>query len=132
MAAKKKWITYGVAGALGLTLVGGAAAATAATMNLQTADGVVPGGPLIGPGKDVLDRTSLQLRVTDTSASIVTAPSAAPSPTASVPSATSAPAASAASAPAQGSAPSIASPVTPVSPASPVSAVSAPTPVPPP
>ena len=73
---KKKWITYGVAGALGLTLIGGAAAATAANMDLRTGDGaVVPGGPVVGSG-DVLDRDKVKLRVTDTSASVVSVASA--------------------------------------------------------
>ncbi len=107
---KKKWVTFGVAGAIGLTIVGGAAAATAANMNLQGDDGsVIPGGPVVGNDNGVLDRGGVQMRVTDTSASVVSAPT---STSASVV--------------------SIASPVTPVAPPSPISAVSAPTPVAPP
>lgn len=85
MSEKKKWLAYGVAGALGLTLVGGAAAATAANMDLRTGSGsVVPGGPVVGPSGGVLDRDGVQMRVTDTSASVISspspvAPSAAPS-----------------------------------------------------
>jgi hypothetical protein len=109
---RKKWITYGVAGAVGLTIVGGAAAATAAGMSLRTTDGtVVPGGPLVGQNNGVLDRPGLQLRVTDTSASVVSSPSPTASPSPSI---------------------SVASPTTPASPASAVSVVSAATPVPPP
>jgi len=84
MLNKKKWVTYGVAGALGLTLVGGAAAATAANMDLRTGDdSVVPGGPVVGSSGNVLDRDKLELRVTDTSASVVSAPSR-PSPASAV------------------------------------------------
>lgn len=107
---KKKWVTYGVAGAIGLTIVGGAAAATAAGMSLRTTDGtVVPGGPLVGQNNGVLDQPGLQLRVTDTSATVMSSPSPSPSPSVSV-----------------------ASPATPASPVSAVSVVSAATPVPPP
>ncbi|WP_404434435.1 hypothetical protein LG299_07405 [Microbacterium lacus] len=107
---KKKWVTFGVAGAVGLTIVGGAAAATAANMNLQGNDGsVVPGGPVVGTNNGVLDRGGVQMRVTDTSASVVSAPTS-----------TSA------------SGISIASPVTPASPTSSLSVVSASTPVAPP
>lgn len=92
MLNKKKWITYGVAGAVGLTLVGGAAAATAASMDLRTGSGaVVPGGPVVGSSGNVLDRDGLQLRVTDTSVSVVSSPSPTASPTASAPSVASAP-----------------------------------------
>ncbi|MFB8388392.1 hypothetical protein ACFC3F_14740 [Microbacterium sp. NPDC055910] len=76
MNKKKKWITYGVAGALGLSLVGGAAAATAANMDLRTGDGsVVPGGPVVGSSGDVLDRDTVKMRATDTSASVISTPS---------------------------------------------------------
>lgn len=106
---KKKWVTFGVAGAIGLTIVGGAAAATAANMNLQSTNGsVIPGGPVVGTNNGVLDRGGVQMRVTNTSASVVSAPTSTSS-----------------------SVVSIASPVTPVAP-SPLSAVSAPTPVAPP
>ena len=106
---KKKWVTFGVAGAIGLTIVGGAAAATAANMNLQSTNGsVIPGGPVVGPNNGVLDRGGVQMRVTNTSATVVSAPTSTSS-----------------------SVVSIASPVTPVAP-SPLSAVSAPTPVAPP
>lgn len=109
MAQKKKWLTYGIAGAMGLTLVGGAAAATAASMNLQSTDGAtVPGGAIVGPGGSVLDRTGVQMSVTDTSATVVSATSPTPSPT------------------------SVPSPASPAAPSSTVSVVSAPTPVPPP
>lgn len=97
MSEKKKWIAYGVAGALGLTLVGGAAAATAANMDLRTGSGsIVPGGPVVGPSGGVLDRDGVQMRVTDTSASIISspspvAPSVAPAPAASAVSVVSAP-----------------------------------------
>lgn len=79
MITNKKWMVYGVAGAVGLSLVGGAAAATAASMNLNTTDGsVVPGGPVVGnSGKSVLGGDGVQLRVSDTSASVVTSASAA-------------------------------------------------------
>ncbi|MFC8680041.1 hypothetical protein ACFT30_00875 [Microbacterium ureisolvens] len=108
MMSKKKWIGFGVAGAVGLTLVGGAAAATAATMNLQTSDGtVIPGGALVGPQGKTIDPAGVTLRVTDTSASVVTAVSPAPSP-------------------------AVPSPATAASPVSPVTAVSAATPVSPP
>lgn len=77
MAISKKWITYGIAGVVGLSLVGGAAAATAANMDLQTDDGaVVPGGSVAGKKGDVLDRPGgVELRVTDTSVSVISAPS---------------------------------------------------------
>lgn len=109
MNDKKKWLTYGIAGALGLTLVGGAAAATAASMNLQSTDGsTVPGGSIVGPGGSVLDRTGVQMSVTDNSATVVSAISPTPSPT------------------------TVPSPASPPAPSSTVSVVSAPTPVPPP
>ena len=61
-------------------------------MNLQTTDGrVIPGGPLVGPKGDVLDRPGLQLRVSDTSVSVVPAPSATPSPAVAPPVVPSAP-----------------------------------------
>lgn len=108
MVTRKKWVSFGVAGAVGLTIVGGAAAATAASMSLHTTDGsIVPGGPVVGPNGNVLDRPGLQLRVTDTSVSVVSAPSATP-------------------------APSVVPPVAPSPSLSQVSAVSAPSPVPPP
>ncbi|MDN3497532.1 hypothetical protein QL996_16445, partial [Planococcus sp. APC 4015] len=97
MLEKKKWVAYGVAGALGLTLVGGAAAATAANMDLRTGSGsIVPGGPVVGPSGGVLDRDGVQMRVTDTSASIISSPSpvaptVAPAPAASAVSVVSAP-----------------------------------------
>ncbi|GAA1916427.1 hypothetical protein GCM10009775_06110 [Microbacterium aoyamense] len=123
MLNKKKWITYGVAGAVGLTLVGGAAAATAANMDLRTGSGsVVPGGPVVGSGGDVLDRGGLQLRVTDTSASVISSPSPTAPPVASAASV-----ASVASAPSQ---PSVVSAPSPVAPA-PAPAAPAPAPAPP-
>lgn len=103
---KKKWITYGIAGVVGLALVGGAAAATAANMDLQTDDGsVVPGGPVVGKKGDVIDRPGgVVLNETDTSVSVVSAPSSTQAPDVSAVSV-----ASAVSAPSAQSAQSVAS-----------------------
>lgn len=74
---RKKWMAFGVAGAVGITVLGGAAAATAANLSLRSTDGaVVPGGPVTGPGGGVLDRTGLQLRVNGSSVSVVSSASA--------------------------------------------------------
>ncbi|SIT67733.1 hypothetical protein [Microbacterium sp. RU33B] len=136
----KKWMTYGTIGAVGLVVLGGGAAAVASTMDLRSADGtVLPGGSIDDRG-GVLDRSGLQLRVTDTSVSVVTSPStsavasvaSAPDPVSaasavSAPSvvAPPAPAAPAPAPPAPAPAPVYDSPASPASPASPVSAVSA-------
>jgi len=72
--AGRSWVRYGVAGAVGLTLIGGVAAATAASMDLRVPGGtVVPGGPLVGGG-DRLDADPLELRVTGSAASVASAP----------------------------------------------------------
>ncbi|WP_251455492.1 hypothetical protein, partial [Microbacterium sp. Marseille-Q6648] len=82
---KRKWVAYGVAGAVGLVVIGGGAAATAANMNLRSTDGqVVPGGAVTGPSGNVLDRAGVTMTTTDTSASVVS--SASPTPTPSAPS----------------------------------------------
>ncbi len=139
----KKWMTYGTIGAVGLVVLGGGAAAVASTMDLRSADGtVLPGGSIDDRG-GVLDRSGLQLRVTDTSVSVVTSPStSAVASVASVPDPVSAasavsavsapsvvappaPAAPAPAPPAPAPAPVYDSPASPASPASPVSAVSA-------
>jgi hypothetical protein len=91
---KKKWIAYGVTGALGLGLVAGGATAAAAAMDLRTTDGaVVPGGAITGKNGSVLDKPTVSLSVSDTSVTVVSAatpaqvtgasPVSAPSPTAS-------------------------------------------------
>lgn len=72
---KKKWITYGLTGALGIGILAGGAAAAANSMDLRTTDGnVVPGGA-ITEKKGVLDRDTVQLRETDSSVSVISAPS---------------------------------------------------------
>jgi len=126
----KKWIAYGVTGLVGLGVIAGGAAATASTMDLQTTEGtVVPGGALTNRG-DVLDTATVHLQQTNSSVTVVSAPSAATIVSAaSAPSATTAPspatAPSAASAPSPVSAPS---PATAPSPASPPSPATAPSP----
>lgn len=97
---KKKWIAYGVTGAIGLAVIAGGAAAAASSMDLRTSDGdVVPGGAITGKDGNVLDRDSVKLKVTDTSATVVSNLST-PSATDSAVSVASAPAVSAPSAPA--------------------------------
>lgn len=128
MKNTKKWIVLGTAGALGLAVLGGGAAAIASTMDLRSSNGTVLPGGSIDDRQGVLDRDGLQLRVIDTSASVVTSPSPTVSPltplsVASAPSVV-APPAPAAPAPAP-PAPVYDSPASPVSVASPVSAVSA-------
>ena len=109
---KKKWIFTGVAGVVGLGIVAGGAAATASTMNLQTTDGTVIPGGAINERAGVLSGNTVQLRETNSSVTVVSAPSVANVDTP-------------ASAPTAGSAPSTASAPSPASVPSPASAPSA-------
>jgi hypothetical protein len=132
MNSKQKWIVYGVTGAMGIGVLAGGAAAAASAMDLRTTDGTtVPGGVITGRDAGVLDRGNVQMRVTDSSVTVVSALS--PTPVAVDPAPASAPSAasvaSAASAPAPAPvAPPADSPVSapsPVSAASPASVASA-------
>lgn len=130
---KKKWVAYGLTGAIGLAVIAGGAAAVASTMDLRTSGGeTVPGGAINGR-EGVLDRDQVNLRVTDSSVTVVSAlsptvvsaPSArsAPSPV-SVASAPTPP-----PAPAPALAPAPPAPLVYDSPASAPSPMSAPSPV---
>lgn len=123
MNSKQKWIVYGVTGAMGISVLAGGAAAAASAMDLRTTDGApVPGGVITGRDAGVLDRGNVQMRVTDSSVTVVSAPS--PTPVAVDPSASPVSVASAPSAPAP-IAPAPAPPAdSPASAPSPVSAVS--------
>ncbi len=117
MNSKQKWIVYGVTGAMGIGVLAGGAAAAASAMDLRTTDGTtVPGGVITGRDAGVLDRGNVQMRVTDSSVTVVSAPS--PTPVAVDPSPSPASVASAPSAPSPASAPS------PMSAASPASVAS--------
>lgn len=71
----KKWVTYGVTGVVGLGIIAGGAAAAASAMDLRTEDGnVVPGGA-ITERSSMLDDKKVQLRETDSSVTVVSAPS---------------------------------------------------------
>jgi hypothetical protein len=127
MNSKQKWIVYGVTGAMGIGVIAGGAAAAASAMELRTTDGTtVPGGVITGRDAGVLDRGNVQMRVTDSSVTVVSAPSATPvevdvsSSAASVASAPSAPAPAPVAPPAD----SPASALSPMSAASPASAAS--------
>lgn len=119
---KKKWIFTGVAGIVGLGVVAGGAAATASTMDLKTTDGTVIPGGAITERSGVLDANTVQLRQTNSSVTVVSAPSAAnvdttvsaPDPAtaataASAPSPAPSPASAPSPAPSPASAPSAAS-----------------------
>lgn len=114
----RRWITYGVSGVVGIGLLAGGATAAAASMDLRMTDGqVVPGGAITGKNGSVLDRPTVQLQVTETSATVVSATTpAALTSTITITSAASAPAAPAAPAPA--------SPPVPASAPTPASVVS--------
>ncbi|QTV79677.1 hypothetical protein [Microbacterium sp. NIBRBAC000506063] len=73
---KKKWIAYGITGVVGLGVVAGGATAAASSMDLRTQDGTVVPGSTITNGKSVIDGTTVQLRDTGSSISVVTAPTA--------------------------------------------------------
>ena len=118
----KKWITYGVTGVVGLGVLAGGAVAAASTMDLRTDDGnVVPGGAITERGS-VIDGKKVQLSETNSSVTVVSAPSPL--------SVTSTPSAPSAKSPvSKPSAPSVNSPVSePSAPSvqSPVSKPSAP------
>ncbi|WP_460784561.1 hypothetical protein [Microbacterium tumbae] len=127
----KKWIAYGVTGLVGLGVVAGGAAATASTMDLHTTEGtVVPGGAVTNRG-NVLDTATVQLQQTNSSVTVVTAPSAAtvPTPATAVtpqtaPSPTTAP--SPKTPPSPATPPSPVTPPSAASPTTPASAASAP------
>lgn len=88
MDTKKKWITFGAIGVVGLGILAGGAAATAASMDLRSTDGtVLPGGAITGRESGVLDRSGVQMNVTDTSVSVVSVASVVTPP--SVPTAAS-------------------------------------------
>ncbi|GAA2534945.1 hypothetical protein GCM10009860_14110 [Microbacterium mitrae] len=115
--ATKKWVLYGVSGALGVGLIAGAATLTAAAMELHTNDGNV----LDGGG---VDAGTIGLVGSNGS---TPSPSATPSPSVSPsPSSTTIPGSSTAepSAPPAPPAPERPAPV-PVDPASPISLPSA-------
>lgn len=126
----KKWIAYGTAGLIGLSVIGGTAAASAANMDLHDGSGkVVPGSELNGR-TGVLDVDTVTLQQRSDSVVTVVSTSSAPSAVSAVaPAAVSAP--SATSAPSAPSAPSTPSPVSApsapsiTSPATPPSAASA-------
>jgi hypothetical protein len=120
MNTKQKWIAYGLTGVVGIGVIAGGAAATASAMDLRTTDGtIVPGGAITGRDGGMLERGNVQLRVTDSSVTVVSAPSPTPVAVDSIASVASAPApvapAPVAPAPAPAdspaSAPSAASPV---------------------
>lgn len=122
MNSKKKWIIFGLTGAVGLSVIAGGAAATAASMELRTDDGTEIPGVDVPKGKTVLDDKGVTLRVSDDgAASVVTADSIAS--TASAPTAASAAAVSAptAASVADVSAPSVVTPDSPASVPSPAS-----------
>lgn len=117
MNSKQKWIVYGVTGAMGISVLAGGAAAAASAMDLRTTDGAtVPGGVITGRDAGVLDRGNVQMRVTDSSVTVVSAPS--PTPVAVDPSPSPVSVASAPSPQTPASAPSVASPVSAASVAS--------------
>jgi len=117
----KKWIAYGVTGAVGLGLVAGGASAMASAMDLRTTDGtVVPGGAITGKNGSVLDRP-VTLSVSDTSVTVVSAAT----PTVVTPASAATPA----TAPSPTTSPSPVTPNTPPTPASPASPVTPPSPV---
>jgi hypothetical protein len=122
----KKWIAYGTAGLIGLSVIGGTAAASAANMDLHDGSGkVVPGSELNGR-TGVLDVDTVTLQQRSDSVVTVVSTSSAPSAVSAVapaavsaPSATSAPSAPSTPSPVSApSAPSITSPATPPSAAS--------------
>lgn len=130
MKTSQRWTLYGVVSAVGLSLVGGAAAVAADTMTLRTGDGsIIPGGPAVGDAKSVLDVQGIALRVGTSSVSVVTplTPVSASAPGASAPGAsTPATAVTAPGAPSQpANAPAPATPASPPT-ATPVTAPSAP------
>ena len=79
MNTKQKWIAYGLTGVVGIGVIAGGAAATASAMDLRTTDGTtVPGGAITGREGGMLERGNVQLRVTDSSVTVVSAPSPTP------------------------------------------------------
>jgi len=116
----KKWIAYGTAGLIGLSVIGGTAAASAANMDLHDGSGkVVPGSELNGR-TGVLDVDTVTLQQRSDSVVTVVSTSSAPSAVSAVaPAAVSAPSAPSTPSPVSApSAPSITSPATPSSAAS--------------
>jgi len=74
----KKWIAYGVTSIVGLGVISGGAVAAAAAMDLRTTEGtVLPGGALTGKNGSFLDSPSVQLRVTGSAVTLVSAASPA-------------------------------------------------------
>lgn len=70
----RTWITYGVTGIVGVGLIAGGATAAAASMELRTTAGeVVSGGAITGKDGSVLDRPTVHLQVTGSSATVVSA-----------------------------------------------------------
>lgn len=73
---KTRWVAYGVTGVVGLGALAGGAAAAASTMELRTTGGtIVPGGAITDGHGDVIDRGAVSLRVTDSSVTVISAPS---------------------------------------------------------
>lgn len=129
---KRKWIAYGVTGAVGVGIVAGGAAVAANAMEIRTIEGTtLPGGAIVYGDAKTADKGAIatgkmELRDTGTSVSVVTPPSATTAPSVASP-----PAPSPVTPPSPVTQPSPItqpSPVTPPSPATPPSPVSAPSP----
>ncbi len=71
----KKWVAYGVTGLVGIGIISGGAAAVASSMDLRTEQGTVVPGGAITERSSVLDRDKVQLRATNSSVTVVSAPS---------------------------------------------------------
>lgn len=73
---KKKWITYGLTGAIGLSVFAGGAAVAASSMDLRTDEGTVVPGGAINSRTSHIDGKSVTLQQVDSSFTVVSAPSA--------------------------------------------------------
>lgn len=87
---KRKWIAYGVTGAVGVGIVAGGATVAANAMEIRNAEGTpLPAAAITHDGASAdngsIDTGKVELRHTGTSVSVVTPPSATTAPTPNTP-----------------------------------------------
>jgi hypothetical protein len=114
MNTRQKWIAYGLTGAVGIGILAGAATAAANAMDLRTTEGTtMPGGVITGGEGGVLDLSTVQRGLADSSITVVSAPSPTPVPVDFTPSVASVASAPAPEAPAPPPAPAPPAPAPP-------------------
>jgi hypothetical protein len=114
MNTRQKWIAYGLTGAVGIGILAGAATAAANAMDLRTTEGTtMPGGVITGGEGRVLDLSTVQRGLADSSITVVSAPSPTPVPVDFTPSVASVASAPAPEAPAPPPAPAPPAPAPP-------------------